>query len=364
MPDVNFRTPIALLKKKAHAVDPVTYDFNEVKLKLDKFLKSNYPKLNLLITSLFGSYHREVVGRISYYKKSFEDMVSYHCPKALLFSVGSRDVIDCLFATIANKRNIPIFYFQHGGANTFFPNPYQKYVETDVKIKKTLILNSMIEAEQAKQNGSKCIALGSMSRYELISNKEVKCNNKILYCCGPPAFYTYRYTFSTEIDKESYQINREIVDVAMNNSIPIDIKLHPTEQNSSFHFFKRLIKNSNFKGARIIYGIPAEKIMKFYGLIILDFVGTAIALYALSLKIPIILYLKNENYVNQMVSDDLKRRCYLVNNRNMLENVLRKYSDGNLPSKWSEDIIDRYIYPLKNGHPGPNIANYIRSVCP
>jgi hypothetical protein len=47
----------------------------------------------------------------------------------------------------------------------------------------------------------------------------------------------------------------------------------------------------------------------------------------------------------------------------MLNEALRKYAVGELPSKWSEDIIDRYFYPVKNGHPGGNIANYIRSVC-
>ena len=363
MPEFNFRTPIFLLKKEAHSVVPINYDISEVMLKLNKFLKPHFPKLNSLITSLFSSYHREVVGRLSYYEQSFKELLYQHRPRTLLFSVGSRDVVDCLFSYIANKRNIPVIYFQHGGATTFFPSPYQKYVETDVKIKKTLILNSKIEAKQVKHNGSNCIAFGSISRYELIRNTNGRINNKILYCCGPPAFVTYRYAISAKMDKDYHQISRDIIDVAMGTSVSIDIKLHPTEQNVSFHYFTRLIKSIRHTGARVIYDIPAESIMKSYRLIILDSLGTVIAFYAMSLKVPIILYLKNVNVVNQVGLEDLRKRCYIVQNRKMLDDILGKYAAGNLPSKWSEDIIDRYVYPVKNGNPGPNIANYIRSVC-
>ena len=34
-----------------------------------------------------------------------------------------------------------------------------------------------------------------------------------------------------------------------------------------------------------------------------------------------------------------------------------------LPSKWSKEIIDRYVYPINNGDPGQNIADYIKSIC-
>jgi hypothetical protein len=363
MPDFNFRNPIFLLRKKAPSVAPIKYDFSEVMLKLNKFLQTNYPKLNSLIASLFSSYHREIVGRLSYYKQSFEDLVDHHRPKVLLFSVGTRDVFDSVFAYIANQRNIPVIYFQHGGPSTFFKNFYQKYVETDVKIEKTLILNSTREIEQAKHDGSKCIALGSILRYQLIKNSQGSVNEKILYCCGPPVFHTYRHALCNVMDKECYQINRDIIDVAQENCLSIDIKLHPTEQDYCFHYFRQLIDTVKHTGARIIYGIPAESIMKSYGLIILDFLGTAIAPYALSLKVPIILYLKDMNLVNPLGLEDLKRRCYIVQNREMLRKVLGKYSRGKLPSKWSKEIIDRYVYPVESGDPGRNIANYIRSIC-
>ena len=51
-----------------------------------------------------------------------------------------------------------------------------------------------------------------------------------------------------------------------------------------------------------------------------------------------------------------------MRNRSELRNILAKYKEGELPSKWSKDFVDKYVYPVNDGNPGVNIANYIRAL--
>ena len=216
---------------------------------------------------------------------------------------------------------------------------------------------------QANHDGSQCMAFGSIPRYQLIIHSPDSDNNKILYCCGPFPFYYYSSLLFNVADKHCYQVNRDILEVSKEESLSIDIKLHPVEEDYCFHYFRELVNTAQYTKAQIIYGIPAESIMKSYGLIILDSLVSAVVPHALSLKVPIVLYLKDLSIVNALVLEDLRRRCYIVHDREMLSQVLREYATEDLPSKWSTEIVDRYIYPVENGHPGPTIANYIKSVC-
>ena len=59
---------------------------------------------------------------------------------------------------------------------------------------------------------------------------------------------------------------------------------------------------------------------------------------------------------------DLCNRCYIARNKSELRELLDKYKAGKLPSKWNEDIIDNYMYPIENGNPGENIAEYIENL--
>ena len=361
--EYNLINPVSSLRKEIPFLPASNYDYNNVSDVLAPFLRCNFPKLNSLIDSLFKSYHREVVGRIPFFNESFAGLIDHYKPKLLLCSVGSRDVIDCLFNYKANQQNIPVIYFQHGGTTIFFNGIYQKYVETDSKIKKTLILNSWIEQKEIMHEESECIALGSISRYNLINNSSNNNNNKIIYCSGPFTFQNYRALINSVTDKQYYQISSEIIVVAKQNSIMMSIKPHPIDYKRQLYYFTSLVKIKKYNMGKIIGNISAELILDSYELIILDFMGSALLPYVFSLKVPVILYLKDMSLVNDLVLEDLSKRCYIVHNREMLNAVLRKYTKGKLPSKWSLEIIDRYVYPLENGDPGENISNYIKSIC-
>ena len=60
--------------------------------------------------------------------------------------------------------------------------------------------------------------------------------------------------------------------------------------------------------------------------------------------------------------DDLSKRCYIANEKKDLEKLLIEFNAAGLPSKWFAEIIDKYVYPLDKGNPGPNIAEYLASL--
>lgn len=360
--DYNLINPVSLLRKKIPFLVAYNYDYNQVSDVLAPFLKSNYPMLYTHIDSLFRSYHREVVGRITLFSESFAGLVDHYKPNLLLCSVGSRDVVDCIFNYLANQKNIPVIYFQHGGA-ILFKSLYKKYFEMDVKIKKTLILSSWVEQKEVKHEGYECIALGSISAYNLITNSTKDKNNKVIYCTGPFTFEKYTYLSCSVTDKQYYQTSSEIIDVAKQNSIIMTIKPHPIDHKNQLYYFTDLAKMKKYNLGEIKGYTRAESILDSYGLIIFDFIGSSLLPYVLSLKVPIILFLRDIRVIDDFALEDLIKRCYIVHDREMLSAVLRKYTEGKLPSKWSLDIIDRYVYPVRNGDPGPNIADYIKSIC-
>ena len=78
---------------------------------------------------------------------------------------------------------------------------------------------------------------------------------------------------------------------------------------------------------------------------------------------PIIIYgvqFKNIG-VDKSVMDDIYKRFYIAEDKTKLLDFLIRYKNGELSSKWSEEIIDNYIYPLNKGNPGENIAQYIEN---
>ena len=81
-------------------------------------------------------------------------------------------------------------------------------------------------------------------------------------------------------------------------------------------------------------------------------------------KIPVIIYDRDFDKIriSDDVLSDLCRRCYIARNKNELSQLLEKYKTGNLPSKWSVDFIDKYIYPVDNGDPGESTAKYICNI--
>jgi hypothetical protein len=106
----------------------------------------------------------------------------------------------------------------------------------------------------------------------------------------------------------------------------------------------------------------AEKIIKSYGLIILEYLVSAIAPTIMGLKIPVILYLKDLSFVHEHVMPELESRCYIIQDYASLVNALQLYKAHSLAPKWTEDFVDRYIYPRIQEDPIVGISGYIREI--
>ena len=65
--------------------------------------------------------------------------------------------------------------------------------------------------------------------------------------------------------------SKDIIDAVNKNSLIMDIKPHPQNYNAQFNYFDNLIKMNKYKKGKIIGNIPAEGLLKSYGLIILNF---------------------------------------------------------------------------------------------
>ena len=73
------------------------------------------------------------------------------------------------------------------------------------------------------------------------------------------------------------------------------------------------------------------------------------------------MYLKDLSYLRKETMPDLAKRFYLAQNRSDLEKYISLYTQGKLKSKFSFDIVDKYVFPVKNGNPAVNISNYIQA---
>ena len=165
---------------------------------------------------------------------------------------------------------------------------------------------------------------------------------------------------------KKHQQSIDIIDTAEEISLSIDLKLHPMDERNSLKCYSNILKSKPYKKTGIIYGEYVETISKNYKLIIIDFLSSRIRNHIFSLKVPIIIYDRDFDKIKIRISNDilidLSNRCYIARNKNELRNLLDKYKAGKLPSKWSMDIIDNYMYPIANGNPGIKITEYIENL--
>jgi hypothetical protein len=354
--------PIARLNEHISALKPLEYDFEAIGKRLRPFLNSTFLGFSQQLEALFLRFHLEVIGRLALWRAHLEEMLRTLKPQALFFSVSANTVPAALISYIANKSALPIFNFQHGGASVFTRHPYQKYLEMNESINKILILNAKAEEQQAQHQGSECRVFGSSARYRLLKSEPRTKKRRVLYCCGIMPYFSYKGLFFNVSDFEYFKASREILRAADENSLSIDIKLHPSGEKYGYHYFHDVIKLRYYANARILSGIPAESIIASYGLIVLEYLNSSVAATALGLKIPVVLYLKDLSFVHEHVLRDLEQRCHIVRDYASLYRVFGMYHHGGLATKWSEHFVDQYLYPVQQGDPSRVISHYVRQV--
>jgi len=161
-------------------------------------------------------------------------------------------------------------------------------------------------------------------------------------------------------DKELFEKNKDIINSVKKFQLQMDIKLIETPERDQYLYFKKVVKNRERENIRVLKGFPAEEIIGNYGLIILDYLVSALLPVSIVLDCPTIIYLKDTSYLKEETKPDLEERFYLVNNKSDLEKHISLYASGKLKSKFSSDMVDKYAFPINAGDPGIRISDYMR----
>ena len=147
------------------------------------------------------------------------------------------------------------------------------------------------------------------------------------------------------------------------NSLYLDIKVHPAEWSIGYQYFQMLKNNyaDHKKQIKILAGGTIERILSQYGLLVFDMVSTRVLSGALNLDLPIILFVPIGLEMRKECYNDLKNRVRIVSNSDELQIALKSYKKGEMKSGHSSDFIKKYL-GTKNSN---NAAKIIQSVlCP
>jgi len=328
------------------------------------FTDSNFHFLGEYIRIIMMSYHKEVVGRINFFKEKFDQVIQRDRPVLLLYALGTRDVFDTVSCYVANSYDIPVIFFQHGGHCLFGLSLGHQSIEYNLRVLKTLIINSSAELNAVQNDKTRALSLGSMRHYELNKKTVLKPTNEIMYCLGPDVKLNFRELVDHYSEVKKHRNSMHFMSIVNYLDIKADVKLHPVGELESYEAYRNIIESNSYKKINVIYGVEAEAISCRYKLIIIDFLLSGLNNHIFSLNVPVIIFNSDMSKL-QIHGDhlsDLYQRCYIATNKDELRALLDRYKNGSLPSKWSEYFISKYIYPFEDVSPRVQITSYIDSI--
>ena len=366
LPKFKYINPTTKLRQEIQTKNPEDTSNILIKDILKNFIDKDFFFLKKYLYLFINSYHFEIVGRINSFKKQFEIRIKKDKPILILSSSGTRDIFDTICCFVANKYKIPLITFQHGASEHFYYTPYNKSHEHNTRVSKTLISQYKKNIDKMKNKHTKVICMGSVRQYEDYYKSQYKKPNKdILFCLGPDKDVSFRDLLDNQSVNKSYKQSIDVISAAEASSLPIDVKLHPVGEKNSFQCYIKIIEDNQYQNTNIIYGSFVEIISKEYGILVIDSLGSAIIKHIMCLKVPIIIYNCDFDidkfHIDKSALSDIQKRFYIAKNKIELFSFLKRYKAGKLSPKWSEKIIDNYIFPINKGNPGENIAEYIEN---
>lgn len=367
MGDFELRAPLreilpAIDSGKPDSIEPL---FGE---EVSVFTGKWFPFLKKEVFEIFRLYHEKIICRLNHFSRSFDAALENGSPSALLFSIGANKLYEDAAAHIANIKGVPVFYFQHGFSTVFYNHPYEKYFEHNVNIKKINILQSRVEYEILGESVFSEAMIGGSAKlhnlYLKTSKKSCVGRKEALYC--PVGFNVdgYKELTLNIPDREIFESNKAIMAAADKFGIRMDIKVFPGNEPYYCMYFDRLIRMFGYKDINTVKGVSAEAIFGNYGILILDSITSSLFPCSVVLNIPVIMYMKDSTNLRRETAGDVEKRFYLAKDAGELEKYLGLYAVGKLDAKFSPDIVDRYAFPVREGDPSGNIADYIRRRLP
>jgi hypothetical protein len=323
-------------------------DYSLIQKDLDKliehFLEKWFPYHQNFVSKIFWIYLNQIVSSYPLMISEIRKNITKDLPQAVLYSVGSENILEEAVARVAEEHSIPVFFFKHSGVYNMFVEEsiFDPYFEKNPNIKRTQFLSSALELEcYPDMDNVECIASGLVSRPK-ISNVS-KNNRKILYSVGPPNQHTFKEMGNTVYDKERYDFAKLLIQLSGELELNIDIKIHPVQASTGFELFQLLLENTKEHHAQIIPEGSIERIFDHYGLIILDMLHTRVLSSVLCLKIPVIIYVPCDFPVHQKYFDDLRGRVYIVRTHQEIVNTLSRFSLSGLPDLYSENFNNKFL---------------------
>lgn len=311
-------------------------------------------------------YHRDVISYIpSFIDKINEKFIEFK-PVCVFFSIGQVNIIENIAAFQSNKYRIPVFNFQHGDGYEFIPDIYEynKYIELNEDIKKTLILRSKNQYDMLNKikpantglfHGGNCKAFTYMHNLPDKKNKRPK---KVLVIAGSYPAESYRNLTCVETEMKIFHKHDRMFNILKKYRLEVDVKLFPN--NKHLYYFKEMLRYNDIHPGRIIAQTNVELLLPNYDLIIMEYIGSALTPILMTLKVPVVYWI-DRNFINQNILDDFCEQHYLISNDVEFESMIKQFNDNKLGTKYNEELIKKYCFPSFTINPARIISDYIKS---
>jgi len=313
-------------------------------IEFNNFLYKWFPHHRDIIIKMFWSYLYQIVAYYPFMVDIINKKIACDKPIGVLYSVGSENILEELIATVAIQNDIPVYFFKHSSIDNIFvvPSVFDPYFEKNSYIKRVQFLSSVLELKDYDEiNNVRGVVSGGISRPELF---DIHANNrKILYSVGPPNCHTFKEMGRTVYDKERYDFANMLLQLSCDFKLYLDIKIHPAQATISYDMFQSLLDDIDDENLNILPEGTIERIMKNYGLVVLDMLSTRVLSSVLYLKIPVVVFVPTNFPVHDVFFEELKKRVYIVNNYKDIESVFSRFVSSNLPDLYSDEFNRKFM---------------------
>lgn len=363
MGEYDFINPIKIIKeakldKKDNIPDFIETENDPIRnlttLKSDTFL------------NILKIYQRDVIPFISSFIKEMNLKIMEYKPSCMFFSIGQVDILENITAYSSNENKISVFNFQHGDGIEFSPDilEFNRYIELNETIKKTLILRSRKQYEllnSIKPENTGLFMGGSCKIFDYmrhLPDKKKGKNKKVLVIIGHYPANAYKTLTGEENDFEIFNKHNQMFKVFKKYDLEVDIKVFPN--NKYINYFKEMVKIHKLAASKIIIQPNVEFLLGNYDMIIMEYIGSALTPLLMTMKVPVVFW-SNKQFINPNVLEDFCRRYYLISNESEFEDIIKKFTDNNLESKYDMEYLDEYCFTSWTTDPAKTISDHIKS---
>lgn len=318
------------------------YNYNKIETaddewqKINSFIEKFHANLAEVSRKFVKDYINNVVACIPQVAFDVKRMLNVHEPKAVIYALGSANVVDQIIGKVASDYKVPLYYFKHGGIENAFlrDSILDEYFEYSSFLKRTHFFHSSIEIKKFDNPEIYPKILSPKENYKIDIDR-VKRNRKILYSVGPPSNWSFKDLFKYCLDSERQLFIDFIIRYTKLHNKMVDVKVHPAEWHRSYEYFKLLNHNCGNR-FNILAGGSIERLFNSYGIVIIDIFCTKVFSALLYSNMPIIAWKPEGVELNAKFESLLRNRVHVISSYHELENALNLFYNGKLSYDFEE----------------------------